>query len=381
MKKITNFDFKNKKVILRLDLNVPIKDEKILSKEKINSSLKTINYISNSGGRVIILSHLGKIKELKDKEKNSLFIVYKEMLKEFNNIYFSSAPHGTALEEKINNLNNGDILLVENTRFEDLDNKKESSCDEELSKYWASLGDIFINDAFGMTHRKHASNYGISKYLPSGIGFLIEKEIKGLEPVINPIHPFVIIMGGAKVNDKLDIIKGLLPKCDYLLVGGGIANSFLACYSNVGKSLIDEDKIEDLKVLLSEYKEKIIIPTDVIVDENENIKNLRIDNLTNDSTIYDIGSETINNYAKYINDAKTIFLNGTMGLYEDDKYSSGTKEILNLVSKSSAVKIAGGGDALASIEKFNVKGFDYKSTGGGATLEYIKSGKLKCFEN
>ena len=381
MKKITNFDFKNKKVILRLDLNVPIKDEKILSKEKINSSLKTINYISNSGGRVIILSHLGKIKELKDKEKNSLFIVYKEMLKEFNNIYFSSATHGTVLEEKINNLNNGDILLVENTRFEDLDNKKESSCDEELSKYWASLGDIFINDAFGMTHRKHASNYGISKYLPSGIGFLIEKEIKGLEPVINPIHPFVIIMGGAKVNDKLDIIKGLLPKCDYLLVGGGIANSFLACYSNVGKSLIDEDKIEDLKVLLSEYKEKIIIPTDVIVDENEHIKNLRINNLTNDSTIYDIGSETINNYAKYINDAKTIFLNGTMGLYEDDKYSSGTKEILNLVSKSSSVKIAGGGDALASIEKFNVKEFDYKSTGGGATLEYIKSGKLKCFEN
>lgn len=380
MKKITDFDFKDKKVILRLDLNVPIKDGEILSKEKINSSLKTINYISNSGGRVIILSHLGKIKEEKDKEKNSLFIVYKEMLKEFDNIYFSSATHGTVLEEKINNLNNGDILLVENTRFEDLENKKESSCDEELSKYWASLGDIFINDAFGMTHRKHASNYGISKYLPSGIGFLIEKEIKGLEPVINPIHPFVIIMGGAKVNDKLDIIKGLLPKCDYLLVGGGIANSFLACNSNVGKSLIDEDKIDDLKGLLSEYKEKIIIPTDVVVKENENIRNSRIDNLTNDSIIYDIGTETINNYAKYINDAKTIFLNGTMGLYEDDKYSAGTKEILNLVSKASEVKIAGGGDALASIEKFNVKGFDYKSTGGGATLEYIKSGKLKCFE-
>jgi len=377
MKKITDFVFKDKKVILRLDLNVPIKDGEILSKEKINSSLKTINYISNSGGRVIILSHLGKIKEEKDKEKNSLFIVYKEMLKEFNNIYFSSATHGTVLEEKINNLNDGDILLVENTRFEDLDNKKESNCDEELSKYWASLGNIFINDAFGMTHRKHASNYGIAKYLPSGIGFLIEKEIKGLEPVINPIHPFVIIMGGAKVNDKLDIIKGLLPKCDYLLVGGGIANSFLACNNNVGKSLIDEDKIEELKNLLSEYKEKIIIPMDVVIEENDNVRNSKIDNL---SIIYDIGTETINNYAKYINDAKTIFLNGTMGLYEDDKYSVGTKEILNLVSKSSAVKIAGGGDALASIEKFNIKGFDYKSTGGGATLEYIKSGKLKCFE-
>ena len=381
MKKITDFDFKNKKVILRLDLNVPIKDGEILSKEKINSSLKTIKYISDLGGKVIILSHLGKIKEEKDKEKNSLFIVYKEMLKEFNNIYFSSSTHGPVLEEKIKNLNNGDILLVENTRFEDLDNKKESSCNEELSKYWASLGDIFINDAFGMTHRKHASNYGISKYLPSGIGFLIEKEIIGLEPVINPKHPFVIIMGGAKVEDKLDIIKGLLPKCDHLLVGGGIANSFLACNNNVGKSLIDKDKIEELKNLLSEYKEKIIIPMDVVIEENENVRNSKIDNLTNDSIIYDIGTETINNYAKYIYEAKTIFLNGTMGLYENDKYSIGTKEILNLVSKSSAVKIAGGGDALASIEKFNVKGFDYKSTGGGATLEYIKSGKLKCFEN
>lgn len=381
MKKITDFDFKNKKVILRLDLNVPIKDGEILSKEKINSSLKTIKYISDLGGKVIILSHLGKIKEEKDKEKNSLFIVYKEMLKEFNNIYFSSSTHGPVLEEKIKNLNNGDILLVENTRFEDLDNKKESSCNEELSKYWASLGDIYINDAFGMTHRKHASNYGISKYLPSGIGFLIEKEIIGLEPVINPKHPFVIIMGGAKVEDKLDIIKGLLPKCDHLLVGGGIANSFLACNYNVGKSLIDGDKIEELKNLLSEYKEKIIIPMDAVIEENENVRNSKIDNLTNDSIIYDIGTETINNYAKYIYEAKTIFLNGTMGLYENDKYSIGTKEILNLVSNSSAFKIAGGGDALASIEKFNVKGFDYKSTGGGATLEYIKSGKLKCFEN
>ncbi len=381
MKKITDFDFKNKKVILRLDLNVPIKDGEILSKEKINSSLKTIKYISDLGGKVIILSHLGKIKEEKDKEKNSLFIVYKEMLKEFNNIYFSSSTHGPVLEEKIKNLNNGDILLVENTRFEDLDNKKESSCNEELSKYWASLGDIFINDAFGMTHRKHASNYGISKYLPSGIGFLIEKEIIGLEPVINPKHPFVIIMGGAKVEDKLDIIKGLLPKCDHLLVGGGIANSFLACNNNVGKSLIDKDKIEELKNLLSEYKEKIIIPMDVVIEENENVRNSKIDNLTNDSIIYDIGTETIYNYAKYIYEAKTIFLNGTMGLYENDKYSIGTKEILNLVSNSSAFKIVGGGDALASIEKFDVKGFDYKSTGGGATLEYIKSGKLKCFEN
>ena len=379
MKNITEFDFNNKKAILRLDLNVPIKDGKILSKDKINYSLNTINYIKDHGGKVIILSHLGKIKNEEDKIKNSLYIVYEELLKIYKeNVYFSRATHGHVLENKIDNLNNGDILLVENTRYEDLPNKKESNCDETLAKYWASLGDLFINDAFGMTHRKHASNYGIAKYLPSGIGFLIESELKGLEPVINPIHPFVIIMGGAKVTDKLDVIEGILPKCDYLLVGGGIANSFLACNNNVGKSLKDDDRIEKLKELLNQYSEKIIMPVDAIVEENNNVMEKDINELTNDSIIYDIGSKTINKYAKIIESARTIFINGTMGLYEDERFANGTKEILQNISKSEFVKIAGGGDALASIEKFNIKNFDYKSTGGGATLEYIKTGKLNC---
>lgn len=379
MKNITEFDFNNKKIILRLDLNVPIKDGKILSKEKITASLNTINYIKDQGGKVIILSHLGKIKSEEDKIKNSLYVVYEELLNTYKeNVYFSSATHGRVLENKIDNLNNGDILLVENTRYEDLPNKKESNCDETLAKYWASLGDLFINDAFGMTHRKHASNYGIAKYLPSGIGFLIESELKGLEPVINPIHPFVIIMGGAKVTDKLDVIEGILPKCDYLLVGGGIANSFLACNNNVGKSLKDDDKIEKLKELLNQYSEKIIMPVDTIVEENNNVMEKDINELTSDSIIYDIGSKTINKYAKIIESARTIFINGTMGLYEDERFANGTKEILQNISKSEFVKIAGGGDALASIEKFNIKNFDYKSTGGGATLEYIKTGKLNC---
>lgn len=379
MKKITDFDFKNKKTILRLDLNVPIKDGKILSKDKITSSLKTINYIKDHGGKVIILSHLGKIKKEEDKTNNSLYVVYEELLNIYEeNVYFSSATHGSVLENKIDNLKNGDILLVENTRYEDLPNKKESNCDETLAKYWASLGDLFINDAFGMTHRKHASNYGIAKYLPSGIGFLIESELKGLEPVINPIHPFVIIMGGAKVTDKLDVIEGILPKCDYLLVGGGIANSFLACNNNVGKSLKDADKIEKLKELLNQYSQKIIMPIDAIVEENNKVMEKDINELTNDSIIYDIGSKTINKYAKIIESARTIFINGTMGLYEDERFANGTKEILLNISKSEFVKIAGGGDALASIEKFNIKNFDYKSTGGGATLEYIKTGKLNC---
>ena len=379
MKKITEFDFNNKKTILRLDLNVPIKDGKILSKDKITSSLKTINYIKDQGGKVIILSHLGKIKSEEDKIKNSLYVVYEELLNIYKeNVYFSSETHGRVLENKIDNLKSGDILLIENTRYEDLSNKKESNCDETLARYWANLGDLFINDAFGMTHRKHASNYGIAKYLPSGIGFLIESELKGLEPVINPIHPFIIIMGGAKVTDKLDVIEGILSKCDYLLVGGGIGNSFLACNNNVGKSLKDDDKIEKLKELLNQYSEKIIMPVDTIVEENNKVMEKDINELTNDSIIYDIGSKTINKYAKIIESARTIFINGTMGLYEDERFANGTKEILQNISKSEFVKIAGGGDALASIEKFNIKNFDYKSTGGGATLEYIKTGKLNC---
>lgn len=381
MKSIKDFNFKGKKVILRLDLNVPIKDGKILSEEKINSSLNTINYIRDNGGKIIILSHLGKVKTEEDKKKNSLFIVYQNLLNKYSNMYFSSSTHGKILEDKINILKEGDILLVENTRFEDLDGKKESTCNEELSKYWASLGDIFINDAFGMTHRRHASNYGISKYLPSGIGFLIEKEIKGLKPVLYPQKPFVIIMGGAKVTDKLDVIKGILPKCDHLLVGGGIANTFIACNYNVGKSLIDIDKIGELKELLNEYSNKIIYPKDVIVEENENIKEININNLNNESIIYDIGSQTIKEYSKYIQEASTIFINGTMGLYEKNNFEKGTKSILTEVMNSKAIKVAGGGDALASIEKFQIKEFDYKSTGGGATLEYIKTGKLHCFDD
>lgn len=379
MKNITEFDFNNKKIILRLDLNVPIKNGKILSKDKIIASLNTINYIKDHGGKVIILSHLGKIKNEEDKIKNSLYVVYEELLNIYKEkVYFSSATHGRVLENKIDNLNNGDILLVENTRYEDFPNKKESNCDEPLAKYWASLGDLYINDAFGMTHRKHASNYGISKYLPSGIGFLIESELKGLESVINPIHPFVIIMGGAKVTDKLDVIEGILPKCDYLLVGGGIANSFLACNNNVGKSLKDDDKIEKLKELLNQYSEKIIMPVDTIVEENNKVMEKDINELTDDSIIYDIGSKTINMYTNIIENAHTIFINGTMGLYEDERFANGTKEILQSISKSEFMKIAGGGDALASIEKFNIKNFDYKSTGGGATLEYIKTGQLNC---
>lgn len=382
MKKITDFNYEDKKVLLRCDFNVTIKDGKILSDERIKASLKTINYLIDKKAKIILLSHLGKVKTKEDLEKNTLFPVYlrlSELLK--TNVYFSSATRGEILENKITYLKPGEILLVENTRYEDYPNKYESNCDENLAKYWASLADIFINDAFAMTHRKHASNYGIAKYLPHGIGFLIEDELKGLNLVTNPAYPFTVIMGGAKVEDKLDIIKGILPKCDHILLGGGLANSFINIDNNVGLSLKDDTKKEELKELLSIYKDKIVLPVDFKVLNNNEIFTRNYNEVKDEDMILDIGEKTISIYKERINASSTIFLNGTMGKYEEHKeFEQGTKEILSAVAASQAKTVIGGGDAISSTEVFNIKGFDFISTGGGATLEYISTNKLKCFE-
>lgn len=381
MKTIKEFELTGKKVILRSDFNVSIKDGKIISNERITAELPTINYLIEKGAKVIIMSHLGKIKDEEDKKKNTLYIVYEELLKLINTkIIFSPATHGKILEEKISFLQNGEVLLMENTRYEDLENKKESNCDEELSRYWASLGDIFINDAFGMTHRKHASNYGISKFLPTGIGFLIESEIKGLAPILEPEKPFTIIMSGAKLEDKLSLIKSLVPKCDKLLLGGGIANTFLAVSVSIGKSLVSTDIIEEARNLLSIYKERIIMPVDVKVKNDTKSLVKDISDITDNDIILDIGPKTLELYKKYISASETIFLNGTVGKYEEEGFEDGTKEILDAVSKTEAYSVIGGGDALSSAEYFKINDFSFISTGGGATLNYIATEKLACFE-
>lgn len=381
MKTIKEFELTGKKVILRSDFNVSIKDGKIISNERITAELPTINYLIEKGAKVIIMSHLGKIKSEEDKKKNTLYIVYEELLKLMNTkIIFSPATHGKILEEKISFLQNGEILLMENTRYEDLENKKESNCDEELSRYWASLGDIFINDAFGMTHRKHASNYGISKFLPTGIGFLIENEIRGLAPIIKPQKPFTIIMSGAKLEDKLSLIKSLVPKCDKLLLGGGIANTFLAVNNNIGQSLASLDLISEAQNLISIYKERIIMPVDVKIKNDTKSLVKDISDITDNDIILDIGPKTLELYKKYISASETIFLNGTVGKYEDDGFEVGTKEVLKAVSQTKAYTVIGGGDALSSAEYFKINNFSFISTGGGATLNYIATEKLTCFE-
>ena len=382
MKSIKELDVKGKKVILRCDFNVSIKDGNIISDERIVASIPTIEYLINQNARIILMSHLGKIKTKEDALNNSLFVVYQrlcELLK--TKVIISSATRGPILEEKVSSLKPGEVLLMENTRFEDLNDKAESNCNVELSKYWASLGDVFINDAFAMTHRKHASNYGITKYLESGIGFLIEKELEGLEIVQNPERPYTIFMGGAKVEDKLDIIELLLPKCDHLLLGGGIANSFVRTMYDMGASLYNKDKEPELKKLLNEYKDKIVLPIDFKVKNNDNIYIRKIDHIEKEDNALDLGPKTLYIYKDIIDESKTIFLNGTAGKYEEEGFEEGTKEILKYVAESKARSVIGGGDAISSSEYFGIKGFDFVSTGGGATLNYLADGYLEAIDN
>lgn len=382
MKSIKDLDVQNKRVILRCDFNVSIKDGKIVSDERIRASIPTINYLIDHQSKIIIMSHLGKVKNKEDMENNSLFIVYQRLCELLNTkVIFSSATRGKILEEKVASLNPGEVLLMENTRFEDLNDKSESNCNIELSKYWASLGEVFINDAFAMTHRKHASNYGITKYLESGIGFLIEKELKGLEIVKNPERPYTIFMGGAKVEDKLDIIQKLLPKCDYLLLGGGIANSFIRTMYDMGVSLYNKEKEPELSKLLSIYKEKIILPIDFIVKNNNNIYIRKIDRMEKDDNALDLGPKTLYIYKDIIDESKTIFLNGTAGKYEEEGFGEGTKNILKYISESNAHTVIGGGDAISSSEYFNIKGFNFISTGGGATLNYLADGRMQAVDD
>lgn len=382
MKCITESNITNKKVLLRCDLNVTIENGLIIDETKIKESAETIKYLLNNNCSVIILSHLGKIKTEEDKKNNSLKIVEKPLEKYLNKkILFSKTTRSTELTNLCENLKPQEIVLVENTRFEDFPNKLETNCDEVLSKYWGSLADVFVNDAFGTTHRKHASNYGVTKYLESYYGLLIKKEITGLQTVINPDKPFTVIMGGAKVKDKIQMIKALLTKCDYLIVGGGIANTFLkATGNNVGISLYDKEYVEELLSIYKENKSKIILPKKVRVLNDKNIQTKEINEIDPNDNILDILLD--NNYTSVLEKSNTVFLNGTLGYYEKSEFAEGTKELLEKLANIKGKVIIGGGDALASVNKLgNKNDYYFISTGGGATLEYIKTGKLLALES
>lgn len=375
-KTIKDYEYQSKKVLLRCDLNVPIKDGIITDNTRIKESLKTINYLINKNAKVIVLSHLGKIKTEEDKKNNTLYPVYLELKKMLNtNVYFSEVTRGKGLEDKVSNLKDREILIIENTRYEDVEEKKESSCDEELSRYWASLGDIYINDAYGTSHRKHASTVGISQLLPNAIGFLIEKEITKIDEVMNEnTHPFVVIMGGKKISDKTLVIENLIDKCDKILIGGGMCFTFLKSLGiNIGSSIVDNDNIEFCKKILEEYKDKIVLPLD-IVTQNKEIKDL--DSINDTDIGLDIGPKTIKLFTNILKDSTRVVINGPMGVFEEKEFSNGTNELYKCLKNNNIKTLVGGGDSAASVNLLGYKDdFFHISTGGGATLEYL-SGKL-----
>ena len=382
-KTIRDFDLNGKKVIIRVDFNVPIKDGIISDDNRIRESLETINYAINNNAKVILLSHLGRIKEENDKIKNTLLPVSKRLEELLNKkVYFIDETRGEKLEKKVKELENGEVLLIENTRFEDLDGKKESSNDVELGKYWASLGDIYINDAFGTCHRAHASNVGIASNLPSGIGFLVEKEINVISKAIkNPDRPFTVILGGSKVSDKIKVIENLVKIADYILIGGGMSYTFLKSKGlEIGSSLLDEESIDFCKEMLNKYQDKIILPIDSIVsntiENSENSKEKFITDFNKEDIGVDIGSKTIELFKQYLDESKTIIWNGPVGIFEVKGFDFGTKSICEILKQNNGTTIIGGGDTASSAINLGYKdAFSHISTGGGASLEMLE-GKI-----
>lgn len=386
-KSIKDLNLNGKKVILRVDFNVPIADGKIADMKRIDAALPTIKYILDNGASIILLSHLGRIKTEEDKKSKSLKIVadkLKEMLS--NKITFINETRSKEITKAAKSLKPGEILFLENTRFEDLNKKAESSNNPTLAKYWASLGDVFVNDAFATAHRAHASTVGIANYVKeSALGFLMEEEVKELSKLLKGFkRPFISIIGGAKVSDKLKVLEKLFTIADKVLIGGGMAYTFKkALGKEIGTSIFEQDRIQDVKKYLSLYKDKIVLPIDnAITREFANnpavFTSSKNDNIPADYMGLDIGPETIRLFSREIANAKTIFWNGPLGVTEFSEYEKGTKAIAIAIADNKDVfSVVGGGDSVTAINKLGYQDkFSFISTGGGASIEFIQNGTL-----
>ena len=386
MKRIEDINLKNKKVIIRVDFNVPLdKNLNIIDDNRIKESLQTINYCLDNNCKIILLSHLGKVKTEEDKKTKSLGVVANRLSELLGKqVIFVPEVRGDKVNQIVSNMKDKDVVLLENTRFLDLEGKLESGCDPKLSKYFASLADVFINDAFGTIHRSHASNVGVAKYIKeSCLGFLVLKELDNLMPLINnPKKPFIVILGGAKVSDKIGVITNLLKKANNILIGGAMAYTFLKAKGvEVGKSLVDDESLEFAKETLNST-DKIILPIDHVTSLDMNSNEFTIkDTLNIDDYGLDIGPKTIELFKTYLENSNTIFWNGPMGYYENKNYQAGTKELCEIISKLDVVSVVGGGDSASCVINMGYKDkFSHVSTGGGASLELIEGKTLPGLE-
>jgi len=385
-KTIKDVDLKDKKVLVRVDFNVPLKDGVITNDNRIVAALPTIKYVIENGGKAILFSHLGRVKTEEDKAGKSLKPVAERLGELLGKpVTFVPETRGTELETAVNNMKDGDVLVFENTRFEDIDGKKESGNDAELGKYWASLGDVFVNDAFGTAHRAHASNVGIaSTGIPTVAGFLMEKEIKFVgEAVTAPKRPFVAILGGAKVSDKIGVIENLISKADKILIGGGMTYTFYKAKGiEIGNSLVEEDKVALAKELIEKAGDKLVLPIDsVCANEFSN----DVETVITDGEAVpegymglDIGPKSIELFTKELEGAKTVVWNGPMGVFEMSNFAKGTIGVCEAIANlEDATTIIGGGDsAAAAIQLGFADKFTHISTGGGASLELLEGKEL-----
>ena len=381
---VKDVDLKGKKVLVRVDFNVPVKDGVITNDNRITAALPTIKYILEQGGRAILFSHLGRVKEEADKEGKSLAPVAADLAAKLGQevAFLPGVTRGAELEVAINALEDGQVLLVENTRYEDVDGKKESKNDPELGKYWASLGDgIFVNDAFGTAHRAHASNVGISANVEKAVaGFLLENEIAYIQEAVEaPERPFVAILGGSKVSDKIGVIENLLEKADKVLIGGGMTYTFYKAQGiEIGNSLVEEDKLDVAKALLEKANGKLILPVDskeanAFADYTE-VKDTEGEAVDPGFLGLDIGPKSIAKFDEALTGAKTVVWNGPMGVFENPDFQAGTIGVMDAIVKQPGVKsIIGGGDsAAAAINLGRADKFSWISTGGGASMELLE---------
>ena len=384
---VKDLEVAGKRVIVRVDFNVPRKDGVITNDNRIMAALPTINYLVENKAKVILMSHLGKVnhkdpeKTEADKAKNNMDVVAKRLAEVVDTkVTFVPVTRGAELEEAVAALNDGEIVLVQNTRYE----KGESKNDPELSAYWASLGDLFVEDAFGSVHRAHASTAGIPSILPSALGFLVEKEVTMLGAAVDtPEHPFVAIIGGAKVSDKIAVVDNLLKIADKVIIGGGMAYTFLKAKGyEVGKSLLELDRVEMAKEYLEKAGDKLVLPIDNVVadafSEDANTKVVSSTEIPADWEGLDIGPASVELFKETLKGAKTVVWNGPMGVFEMKPFANGTLNVCKAISElPGATTVIGGGDSAAAAIQLGFKEkFSHISTGGGASLEYMEGKEL-----